>query len=328
MRKLVFGLLALVLVVGIAFGCTPKKAESIELRLAGLLPPTEETSYGYVKFKEIVEEKSKGALTIKVLGGAEAVPLLEQPEAVKKGVLDMAWTATPFFVAEIPEVMADHLSQLTPMEERKSGYYDYTSKLYQAKGFFYLGRQITEYGFNFWTKARVDRPQDLSTVKMRMAKMYEAIYRGLGVTGVTVSPTEAYTALQQGLVAGVTFAPGDLIGFGGTELLKFQPGPTFFKSNNLVTVVNLAKWNSLPKNLQNIMLDAQKALEPLMVDYYAKLSKKQMDLVFSKGIQHIEWSAADNQWFFDLLNKVTWEEVTTRIGAEKSAELKRMLAKS
>ncbi|MBI4284742.1 MAG: TRAP transporter substrate-binding protein DctP [Chloroflexi bacterium] len=328
MKKLMLGFLVLILVVGVALGCTPKKAETIELKLAGLLPPTEETSYGYVKFKELVEERSKGRLTIKVLGGAEAVPLFEQPEAAKKGVIDLTWTATPFLVSEIPDVMADHLSLLTPMEERKSGYYDYMAKLYQEKGFFYLGRQITSYGFAFWTKARVDKPQNLSQVKMRAAKMYEAVYRGLGVSGVTVSPTEAYTALQQGLVAGVTFAPGDLIGFGGTELLKYQPGPMFFKSNNLVTVMNLAKWNSLPKDLQKIMLDAQKDLEPMMVDFYTKLSKKQMDLVLGKGIEHIEWSAADNQWFFDLLDKVTWEEVTSRIGADKSAQLKRMLTKS
>ena len=68
-----------------------------------------------------VKEKSNGQLEITWGGGPEAIPAFQLVEALRNGVVDLAWTAHTYNVAQLPVVEGAKLSKLTPAQEREKG---------------------------------------------------------------------------------------------------------------------------------------------------------------------------------------------------------------
>jgi len=80
-----------------------------------------------------VKEKSNGELEIVWGGGPEAIPAFQLVEALRNGVVDLAWTAHTYNVAQLPVVEGAKLSKLTPAQEREKGVFAFYQEVYQKK---------------------------------------------------------------------------------------------------------------------------------------------------------------------------------------------------
>jgi TRAP-type C4-dicarboxylate transport system substrate-binding protein len=265
-------------------------------------------------FVERVNKQAKGRLRIDYLGGPEVIPPFEQVEALRKGaVVQMTFSPTAYYASLLPEADVMHLTELTPMEERKpGGLYDFMVERHKKIGLFYLGRWTYNMPFYLYTNKKVDRPQQLAGQKMRTAALYDPFMKALGIVPVTLPYGEVYTALERGVVDGFGWPGVAVVALGWNKVCKYIIEPGFYEQNGVI-LMNLDTWNSLPKDLQDLLKDVAIKLEPDMADHFAKVTKEERQKMLDGGMQVIKFSPADAKWYRDLAYKVQWDEIEKKV---------------
>ena len=301
------------------------------LKLLSFSNPTDRGQDGLKLFMKMLEEASGGELIIKHMGSREVIPTFEQPEAVRTGIIDLNFHYTASHASMVPETRPMHLSELTPWEERESGFHDFIAERYKEAGFMYLGRAAWGTLFNlFMADKPVKNPkEDLKGLKFRSATIYEPIFTVTGAKGTAVQRSEIYTALERGLIDGSVWHALHVEDSSMWEVVKYSVGPRFWHASNTILFMNLAKWNSLPDHLKKLMLDVKEEAEPLIDKAVAKSYAESWEFIHDKerGIEHIEWSAADTKWFLTQIDEASWVDVSNHLGVDTTIKLRKLLSK-
>ncbi len=157
-------------------------------------------------------------------------------------------------------------------------------------------------GGDFHTvKKPIKTIDDLKGMKIRTANPYvtEAL-KSFGAVPVTIPVTEAYTALERGVVDG-TVLPWEGIGiFKLDDLTKYATRADFYTMTMMV-VMNKNKWNSLPADVKKV-IDANSGmvLSEWCGKVYDETDEPFRQRALKKGIQEFEFSAADMKRLEDL----------------------------
>src|SRR5258706_13237162 len=69
-------------------------------------------SRSFLEFVKKANDAGKGEFAIQVRGGPEAIGMMEQPGAVRSGVVDLVYTPCAFYAAQVPD--CDPVSASTP----------------------------------------------------------------------------------------------------------------------------------------------------------------------------------------------------------------------
>jgi TRAP-type C4-dicarboxylate transport system substrate-binding protein len=222
------------------------------------------------------------------------------------------------------------MSEYTAVEERepKSGFYDWMVELHKQKmNSFFLGRTETNVQFVMWIKRRVQKPADLAGLKAAGAPWMFSWYKALGMSSVVIPTAERYTALQQGIID-VALVPIDT----GMTAKYHEVAPHVidhgvWPAGFLVTLVNMDKWNSLPKDLQDMMTSAQKELEPEYGRWRGQEQAKARESLKGKTT-FIKFSPADAKSFVGLADSSRWEDAKAKLSPEDYTKLRKVLIKS
>src|SRR5690606_20743551 len=91
------------------FGTLPASAAEVELRAASFIPLDATFGKPFQAFINRVNETGKGLIQIRATG-PEAIPGMEQPNALRSGLLDMVATPPTMYKAQVP---ATHLRALS-----------------------------------------------------------------------------------------------------------------------------------------------------------------------------------------------------------------------
>lgn len=321
-RRLLGGLiLALSLVFS---GWNPAAGDTITLKLATYDPKTAVTVSAIPAFIKRVDEMSKGKLKIDWIGGPEITPGRKQPAAVQKGVLDMsvAWA----YVLHVKAFQAVHLSLLTPTQERKSGLYDFLVEEFAKSGLRYLGRTSSATPYVLVSTKKAEKPEDLNGLGFRTSGIYEPIIERAGGRKVRVASPEVYSALQRGLID-VRPAPMATVVDGKLyEVLKYWVGPGFFEAQNTVLAMNLKKFNSLPADLQKVLVDAMAETEKGLVDLKKKEFAAAWEVAQKNGMVRIAWPKDVTESFFNDVMQKSWERVEKNLGKELIDKMRPMMS--
>src|SRR3954453_848603 len=86
-----------------------------------VFPASQIYSRSFLEYVKKANEACKGEFTIQVRGGPEAIPFMEQPGAVRSGVVDMVYTPCAFYAAVVPECDAVSASSVDGITARKNG---------------------------------------------------------------------------------------------------------------------------------------------------------------------------------------------------------------
>src|SRR4030043_688613 len=94
------------------------KAEPITLKAVTAWPKTASEYKAFATFTDLVEQmvakKYPGQLKVQFIGGPEAVKTMDQVQALQRGMVDMVFTTTAYYLSVLPEVDAIKLSDYTP----------------------------------------------------------------------------------------------------------------------------------------------------------------------------------------------------------------------
>jgi len=330
--KILLVSIAAILMVGLLVtGCAPAPTpQKHVLKAVTAWPSTVLESTNFLEFVDIVnsnaEEKYPGELEIQYIGGPEAIPMPDQAEAVRTGTVDMLFTTTSYYTGLVPEAEVAKLTPFHPWEERDQGFNKFFNELHESKmNCFYLGRLGEDIGFQLYLNTKIEKPQDVKGLKIRVSPKYKACMEKLGAVPQVIPPGDVYTALERGVVNGHCWPVVGIRDWGWEEVTKYIVGPPFYNVDNVI-LINLDTWNGLPKHLQDLLIDSMKEAEHKVVSKVQKLAEEEVPILEGKGLQVIEFSPADSEWYLKTVYGAGWDEILAKC-PENGPKLKEYLTK-
>lgn len=299
-------------------GCAKKEAPTpaFKIELKGATPVARDhvSTTGFWKFAELIPVKSKGAITVKYIGGPEAIPATELGDAVGRGVVDIVFLPAQWY-PKVSEGIA--LSITTPGidEEYKSGFHDLMDKIYREKSnLVYLGKiQLgTKYHIYNAKKAPVRKLDDLKGLKIRSSPANAGLVKKVGAAWVDIPYAEVYTALQQGVIDGEISPDFGHRSMRFQEVTKYVIYPGWGEVDGLL-LLNLDTWKRLPKDMQKVVTDVMIETQRYMLDYWVKAIKEEQQwLVQQGGMERIDLSPEEGKRYVTLGNESIWEQVISK----------------
>jgi TRAP-type C4-dicarboxylate transport system substrate-binding protein len=328
LASLMFTVFFTFLVCGMMSG--PAQAETITLKAVAGWPKTASEYTAFTMFTEILDQlvakKAPGELKIQFIGGPEAVKSPDQVQALQRGMVDMVFTTTAYYVSVLPEVDAYKLSSFSPAEERTNGAYAYMNNLHEKKiGTHLLARLGLGIKFHLYLKKPI-KTADLKGLNIRVSPMYLQAIKGLDGNPVVIPPTEVYVALERNVVDGYCWPSTGIRNWGWQKQTKYVVDPGFYNVPNPL-LINLTTWNKLPKKIQDILTEASIEAEKKVVAFFEDSERNERPLLAKEGIETIALAPAEAQKFLTVAYDEGWKDIMQK-NPQTGPELKKLLTKT
>ncbi|WP_447553996.1 TRAP transporter substrate-binding protein DctP [Vreelandella sp. EE22] len=274
-------------------------------------PPSLIYTQSFLEFVDKVNERGEGVVQINVRGGPEVIGLSEQPDAVRNGVVDMAYTAASFYAGTVPERDAMVASNTNAIYARENGGIDLLNDIHQQKmGTFYLGWFDSGVSYNLYTieEPSVDGEGNLniSGLRLRSNPVYDAFFQDyLGAQPISLPTTDVYAALERSVVNATGWTQIGLKDLNWDRFLNYRVDPAFF-STDMGVIVNLNKWNQLSEESQQILQEVAIEHERESAEKLEALSEEQQAQLEADGMQVITLEGEARQRYADAARDATW----------------------
>src|SRR5437660_940619 len=259
-------------------------------------------SRSFLEFVKKANDAGKGEFTIQVRGGPEAIGMMEQPGAVRSGVVDMVYSACAFYAAVVPECDAVSASSIDGPTARKNGGTELLNQIHQKRmGVYLLGWVDSGIRFDLWStkEPRFDSSGhiDIKGFKVRGNPIYNAFLTNyLGAQVINLNSPELYTALERGTVEITAWTQIGIMDLNWDRYLKYRILPDFF-STDLVILVNQKKWSSLSPKTREILQRVAIAHETESLQALQELWKKEQVELQKRGLKTLSQSPEASKRF-------------------------------
>jgi TRAP-type C4-dicarboxylate transport system substrate-binding protein len=267
-----------------------------------VFPASQIYSRSFLEFVKKANAAGQGEFVIQVRGGPEAIPFMEQPGAVRNGVVDMVYTPCAFYAAQVPECDAVAASTIDGPTARRNGGMDLLNRIHQKRiGVYNLGWVDSGIRFNLWStrEPRLDASGhiDIKGFKVRGHPIYNAFFTNyLGAQVINVTSPDLYTALERGTVEMTPWTQIGLMDLNWDRYLKYRILPDFF-SADLHILVNLKKWQSLSPRTREILQRVAIQHESDSLQALQELWKKEEAELKRRGIRTVAQSPEASKRF-------------------------------
>ena len=279
----------------------------------------------FLSFVEEVNARGKGIVQIQVMGGPEAIKMFEQPNAVRDGVVDMVHTPGSFYGAAVPEIDAMVASKKNAVETRLNGGTAMMDAAHQKRfNVKYLAWIDSGVGFNIVT---VNEPKfrssdgvlDLGGVKIRDNPIYTAFLKSLEATTSPMASTEAYGALEKGVIDAAPWTTIGITDLKWNKFLNYMVEPSFY-STDLGIIVNLDRWNNLSDEAKDLLQTVAIEWEQKSHDERQADVAKYKDAYTESGMKFVDHSETGGANYLKLAYDSVWARATERMTDKGDAE--------
>ncbi len=290
-------LLVLILIAPIsvfAGGGQEKQAETYEWSLASTLPESHPVHKSLVYFADQVRERSNGQIDITVYGGGQLGDERDYIEGIELGTIDVTKVSSAplgqfvdsLQVVSLPFMFRDQAHQHAVLQGEIG---DRLMADLEKSGF--KGLTFMDSGFRSVTTAYgpVYSPADLEGKKIRVMGSEPLIdtINALGGTAVPMGQQEVYVALQQGVIDGWENNEPTVIAFNMQEVAKYY-SYTRHVSIPDILVMSAERFNALPTDLQDAIMDAAAATAPFHTDIWNEYVEEAKSQLRDKGMEFNE----------------------------------------
>ncbi|MGA2566537.1 MAG: TRAP transporter substrate-binding protein [Pseudolabrys sp.] len=237
----------------------------LKWRLTASWPKSLDTLFGACEtIAKYVSEATDGKFQIQTFAAGEIVPGLQVLDAVQNGTVELGHSAQYYYIGKDPTWA---LFCATP--------FGLNSR--QQNAWFYEGegqKLIDEFGAKFnskcllagntgaqmggWFKKEIGSVDDFKGLKMRIGGWAGKTLGKLGLVAQQLAGGDIYPALEKGTIdAAEWVGPYDDEKLGFYKIAKYYYYPGGWEggtTNHLL--INLPKWNELPKNYQAVLIMA------------------------------------------------------------------------
>jgi len=249
-----------------------------------------------------MNKRAKGELVFEYAGGPEVIGAKQQPTATRAGAVDMAMVGGSHVMGLVPEVSLLALSRISAPEEREVGAIEFLRALYGKAGLYFVGRLDPKPQQNFYISStvKITKVDDFKGKAFGANGTYvQAFAEALGTSFTVVNMSEAFGALDRGLIDMYATSLDLQARLGIPDVNKFVIDHPFYQSNTTI-IINKKSFESLPDHLQKLIMDTYLDFEQNFIDgAYAGVTVGAA--AFEKaGAEFIKFSDADAQRFLDL----------------------------
>lgn len=341
MKRIFALVLSVMLVLSLAAGCSPKAAATGDAGSNAAAPaaaPEETYTWRFAheeidgsvqdvyakKFKEIIEKKSNGKVKIEIYPVGQIGDATQQCELLQNGGIEFGVISPGNTGTIVPENQLFSLHFLFTDDMDKNAEIFKTSKalneMLTAK---YLKKDIkvlsywTE-GAMQWTSSKpVNSPDKWKGFKMRTmpSPMIVAAYEAYGANPTPVPYMEVYSGLQLNMIEG---QENPLFAIEEMKFYEVQKYLTLASSNLYVTTTacNPKFFDSLPKDMQQMILDTVEELRDYSFEIQGELNGAALDKIkAASNIPVVELTSEERAAFREA-SKKAYDRYAEMVGAD------------
>ena len=284
-------------VAGAAVVSAPAIAQSmpeIKWRLTSSFPKSLDTIYGAAEvFSKAVAEATDNKFQIQVFASGEIVPGLQAADAVQNGTVEMCHTASYYYVGKDP-TFTFGTSLPFGLNQRMidawmfvGGGADLMNDFYKKYNIYAIPAGNTGAQMGGWFRKEIKDPADLNGLKMRIGGLAGRILSKLGLVTQQIAGGEIYPALEKGTIdAAEWVGPYDDEKLGFQKVARYYYYPGWWEGGPMLhNFINIAKWNSLPKNYQSIVHSASHVANTIMMARYDAANPAALKRLIAGGAQ-------------------------------------------
>ena len=297
-KRIAMVMLVMVLFTFMAGCASPEKTEetskeSVVLEFGHIQTVDHALTIATEEFKEMVEERSGGRVTVNLYPASQLGSAREMMEQISMGTLDITFAdaadwATTF---EIPKLGVFNLPFLCKNLEEQTGILseivpEEVPDMLEGSGLHLLMTYSHGIRNPLLKNAPINGLEDIKGIKMRTAEteLYVQIWNSLGASTVTSAWSEAYTVFQQGVADAVEADDVGLVSQNLQEVGKYYSKIGHLGQTYLV-LINEDKWNTIPDDLKKIISDCAKENQENQWKARAQLGEKAEKTMADAGVQ-------------------------------------------
>jgi TRAP-type transport system periplasmic protein len=304
---------------------TALAADAITMRVGSDSPPGDQHTIALEKFKEIVEAKAGGRISVKIFPSAQLGDNVSMNNAIKAGTLDANFTDVGVLSVGAPKIDVVSLPFLFESREAalRALYGELGSALkpdieqaFQARIFGWGSDGLR----NMWNGRRpIHSVADVKGLKMRVqaSQLQKDMYSALGALPTPIAFPEVYTALQTKVVDGADLPVADMISMKFYQVTKYL---TLTRHVPILDafIVSSKFLTKLSPTDADIVAEAGRAASDHQAKVDADEEARTITDLKSKGIEIIE--TVDRESFIDAVAPV-YDTAINRFGGSKLIEL-------
>jgi len=285
----------------------------ISWRCTSSFPKALDTIFGAAQtMAGYVRDSTDGNFDIQVFAGGEIVPAMQAADAAIASTVEMCHTACYYFWGKDPTWA---LATAVPfsLNDRQMNawlYYgggnDLLNEFFATQGLYGLPCGNTGAQMGGWYRKEINTVADLDGLKMRIGGFAGKVMEKLGLVPQQIAGGDIYPALEKGTLDACEWVgPYDDEKLGFYKVAKYYYYPGFWEGGpTLHTLVNLEKWNSLPKAYQAALKSACEAANCDMMASYDQKNPAALRSLVANGAVLKPFSQEILSAAFDAANEV------------------------
>jgi len=304
---LIVGLMAMMTVPG---NCT----KNYELNYSIFFPASHGNTILATEWAKEIEKRTNGVVKINMFPGATLTPADQCYDGVVKGISDIGMSVLSYTRGRFP---------LTEVIDLPLGYHDGLQATRLCNAFYkkFKPKELDDTQIMYMhahgpgilhTKKPVSNLEEFKGMKIRCTGTTSKVVAALGGTPVAMPQTETYDALQKGVVEGVVSPIETLKGWKIGEVIG-STTENFGSSYTIVFFVamNKKKWDSLPKDVQEIIEKVNEEWIDKTGKNWDELDKEGKAFTLARGNKVIPLSKEEDQRWGNAVKPIIQEYVKT-----------------
>lgn len=222
------------MVAAAMFGFAVKANADVKLRLPVDYSLENPVGRTITEFKRLVEERSKGEITVEIYPEGNLYKGADAVQAVLRGDSEMTAVVSPHWIGVSPKLSIFELPYAFPNREAiysASADEDFLGKAFDEvheKGATLIGIFVYDYALLANSAKPLIQPADFAGIKLRaIGKTNGRFLELLGATTVPVNITEVSLAIERGIIEGMSTAPDFWVDYKWSESVKYATDANF-----------------------------------------------------------------------------------------------------
>lgn len=266
--------------------CAQEKV--IKLKYSNFFPPSHKNSILSEQWGKEIEKRTGGRVKVTYFAGNTLTPPTQTYDSVVKGIADVGQSLMGYSPGRFPltEVLALPLGYSSGIQATKLTNEFY--KKFKPKEF--DDTQVMYFHGHgpglFNTKKVVSSLDDVKGLRIKANAENAAIVTALGGAPVSLPITETYDGLQKGLIDGVLLPIEPIKGWKFFEMIRtIIENYAMSYTAPIFVVMNKDKWNSLPKDVQDVITQVNLEWIDKQGAQWTELDKESREFCIGKGIK-------------------------------------------
>lgn len=282
----------LIFAAGMALSTVEAVSQPKKMTISVIYGPEKPQAKVWLRFKQLIDQRLPGQFDIKVVTNGALGGEKETTEGIRLGSIHGALSTLANLTTWVPEGAlfdmpflfrdSDHINKVMtgPIGEE-------FKKKYEAKGFKVLG-YITYGARHVISKTPIRTPADVKGKKMRVlqSQLHIDLWRSLGANPTPVPITEAYNALETGVVDYM-----DMTKSGYDALKLYEVVPSFTETGHIwalgAVYVSTKFWNELNDEQKRVFQQTGDQVIPFFNEMAAYEQNLSLEKAVAKGAKVI-----------------------------------------